>query len=128
MSDKSSLWDRNGQWYLRLHIPRPLRKHFLSTSGKPQKQTVRPLGDSKSAALRKRDRLIVAYGEIFDRLKAGEHMTPEQIEAAVSCSMPCSRRRGRLCSSTPAYSAARALSRSERILATVPAARPIGSR
>jgi len=84
MSKETSLWDRKGQWYLRLHIPRPLRKFFLTTTGKPKKQIVEPLGDSKSAALRKRDELIVRYRRVFDRLAAGEKLSPEQIKAVVT--------------------------------------------
>src|SRR5262245_39845927 len=84
--DTTSLWDRDGQWYLRFHIPVPLRSNpaLVNKSGKPQKQIVRPLGDSHSAAIRKRDELIVNYRRVFDRLKAGESMTPEQVEVAVS--------------------------------------------
>jgi integrase len=80
----NSLWQRGRQYHLKLHIPRPLRQHFLTSTGQPKREIVQPLGDSYSEARRLCDRLIVAYGDVFDRLKAGEVMTQAQIEAAIA--------------------------------------------
>jgi integrase len=79
-----SLWQRGRQYYLKLHVPRPLRQHFLTSTGQPKREIVERLSDSYSEARRKCDWLIVAYGNVFDRLKAGEQLTAEQIAAAVS--------------------------------------------
>jgi integrase len=84
MTDKRHLWERGDQYYLRLPIPRPLRKHFLTSTGKAKHHIIQPLGDSLSQAQLKRNRLVTAYGEVFARLRAGEQMTPDQIKVAVS--------------------------------------------
>jgi hypothetical protein len=57
----------------------------LTKNGKEQVAIIESLdtGDL-SVARRKRDRLIVAYRDVFDRLDAGEAMTQEQIKAFVS--------------------------------------------
>jgi integrase len=78
MAKSDHLWQRGGQWYLRLAIPRPLRQHFLSRSGKPLVRIVEPLGDSKSHAQIEAARRSAKYLETFARLKAGE--TLEDIE------------------------------------------------
>jgi integrase len=83
MADTKYLWERGHQWYLRLPIPRPLRKHFLTPAGKPKSHIVEPLGDSLTQARLQRNRQVAAYGEVFARLRAGEVMTPDQIKAAV---------------------------------------------
>jgi integrase len=72
------LWQRGGQWYLRLAIPRPLRQHFLSSTGKPLVRIVEPLGDSKSQAQIEAARRSAKYLETFARLKAGE--TLEEVQ------------------------------------------------
>ena len=82
-TDKRHLWERGDQWYLRIHIPRPLQKHFFTSTGKPKHHIVEPLGDSLSQARLKRNGLVMAYEEVFARLRAGEAMSPEQIKAAV---------------------------------------------
>jgi integrase len=84
------LWNRgvsNRQnWYLRLPIPKPLRKHFARTKGGSEPLSIiEPLDTGDLAvARRKRDELTVAYRRVFDRLEAGEAMTPEEIKAAAS--------------------------------------------
>jgi integrase len=77
------LWQRGRQYYLRIAIPRKLRQHFLSKSGKPLVRIVEPIGDGYEASKIKAGRRAANYREIFARLKAGEQMTPEQIKAAV---------------------------------------------
>ncbi len=78
------LWNRGQRgnlqnWYLRLPIPKPLRRHF---GGKLS--IVRPLDTGDLAvARRKRDELVVRYRRVFDRLSAGESMTPAQIKESV---------------------------------------------
>jgi integrase len=68
-------------WYLNLPIPRPIRGSWPTKAD----YIVRPLGTGDlREAQRKRDELVVAYRRVFDRLKAGELMTQEQINAAVS--------------------------------------------
>jgi hypothetical protein len=57
---------------------------MLSDSGKPTRLIVRALGDSVSQARRKRDRLVVICGKLFDRAKAGEEVTPEQIKTLMN--------------------------------------------
>jgi hypothetical protein len=85
MTDTKYLWERGHQWYLRFPIPRPLRKYpFVTSTGKPKSHIVEPLGDSLTQARLRRNRLVAAYEEVFARLRAGEQMTPDQIEAAVS--------------------------------------------
>jgi integrase len=78
--DTRHLWRRGNQWYFRMPVPRPLQKQMLSDSGKPTRLIVKALGDSLSQARRKRDRLIVICGELFDRATKGELVTPKQIQ------------------------------------------------
>jgi hypothetical protein len=86
MTDKTekSLWKQGNQYYLKLHIPRPLRQHFLSSTGQPKSLIVRPLGDSPSEARHKRDEFVVRYRRAFNRLSKGEILTSAQIEAIVA--------------------------------------------
>jgi hypothetical protein len=84
------LWDRGSgkqqNWYLRLPIPKPLREQWPRTKGRNVPiAIVKPLdtGDL-TVARRRRDEQVVRYRRVFDRLSAGEKMTPDQIEAAVS--------------------------------------------
>ena len=79
------LWNRGHSalqnWYLRLPIPKPHRQH-AAFGGKLS--VVRPLDTGDLAvARRRRDVFVVRYRHIFDRLSAGEEMTPEQIKTAV---------------------------------------------
>jgi integrase len=74
MAKSDHLWQRGGQWYLRLAIPRPLRQHFLSSTGKPLVRIVEPLGDSKSQAQIEAARRSAKYLETFERLKRGENL------------------------------------------------------
>jgi integrase len=82
--DLLHLWDRSRQpkqqnWYLRLPIPTALRPQFGN-----KLSIVRPLDTGDLAvARRKRDELVVGYRHYFDRMLAGEKITPEQIDAAL---------------------------------------------
>ena len=83
MASEKHLWNRGRgrqNWYLRLPVPRSIRKHWpASKTG----MIIRPLGtDSLVEARRLRDRLTVAYRDVFDQIAAGERPTAEQIEAA----------------------------------------------
>jgi integrase len=86
MSDTKHLWNRGGDnrqnWYLRLPVPRPIRDRWpLSKTG----MIIQPLDtDSLAAAQRRRDELTVAYRRVFDRIAAGEVLTPKQIAAATA--------------------------------------------
>jgi integrase len=91
--DLRHLWNRGlgsrdsrQNWYLKLPIPKALRKHFPRTkSGNEQIAIIRSLNTGDLVvARRKRDEFVVRYRRVFDRLSAGEEMTPDQIEAAVS--------------------------------------------
>jgi integrase len=90
--DLKHLWNRGRNknqpnWYLKLPIPRAIRKQWptKTKSGKDQPLVILPLDTGDLAvARRKRDRLVVAYGDVFARLEAGEHMSPDEIKAAVS--------------------------------------------
>jgi integrase len=84
MSSDSHLWRRGDQWYLKLYIPRPLRHRFPSSTGKPKDKIVKPLGNSKDIARLKAARYVAAYEGVFARFRAGEILTPDQIEAAVA--------------------------------------------
>jgi integrase len=77
------IWQRGRQYYWRHPIPRPLRKHFPSSTGKPQARLVRPLGDGYTAAKVKAANLTAACLNVFARLRAGEPMTADQIETAL---------------------------------------------
>jgi integrase len=81
---KDYLWQRGRQWYLRLPVPKPLRRHFLSSTGKAVVQIVQPLGSSLEGAKLEHDRRVTKYRELFARLHAGEQLTPEQIKAAMA--------------------------------------------
>jgi integrase len=74
MAKSDHLWQRGAQWYLRLAIPRSLRQHFLSSTGKPLVRIVEPLGDSKSQAQIEAARRSAKYLDTFARLKAGEKL------------------------------------------------------
>src|SRR5881392_2453806 len=78
---KDYLWQRGRQWYLRLPVPKPLRRHFLSSTGKA---VVQPLGSSLEGAKLEHDRRVTKYRELFARLHAGEQLTPEQIKTAMA--------------------------------------------
>ena len=65
---KNYLWQRGKQWYLRLPVPKPLRSHFLSGTGKPIVQIVQPLGSSFELAKLEHDRRVAKYRELFARL------------------------------------------------------------
>jgi hypothetical protein len=91
-SDLKHLWNRGrnkhqSNWYLRLPIPRRLRKQWpLSKSSNEQSLIIQPLdtGDLR-VAQRKRDELTVAYRrEVFDRLEAGEHLSPDQLKVTTT--------------------------------------------
>jgi integrase len=83
MKSSNHLWQRGRQYYLKLAIPRKVRHHFPSSTGTPRSKIVEPLSDSYEVAKVKAAQRVARYLEVFARLKAGEQMTPEQIEAAV---------------------------------------------
>jgi integrase len=80
---RDHLWQRGRQWYLRLAIPRPLRRHFLSGTGNPLAKIVEPLGSDYEAAKLMAAHRVAACMSVFARLRAGVVMTPEQIKAAL---------------------------------------------
>jgi integrase len=86
MATETNLRQRGRQWYLQLGIPRSLRHHFLSHSGKPMATIEQPLGDSFEQARIECARRVANYRELFSRLKAGEPITPEEIKQALSFS------------------------------------------
>jgi integrase len=75
---------RGNQFYLKMSIPRNLRRFFLSSAGKPLSQIQQPLGSSLEHARLERDRRVAKYRKLFARLYAGEQLTPEQVKAAMS--------------------------------------------
>jgi integrase len=77
------LWKRGGQWYFRMVVPRPLHSRIVSDGGKHIHMITKALGDSESQARRKRDRLVVICGELFDRARDGETITADQVKAAI---------------------------------------------
>jgi integrase len=75
---------RGDQYYFKLSTPRPRRHLFPSSTGKQKDKIVKPLGNSKDIARLKAARYVVACEEVFARLRVGEEMTPDQIEAALT--------------------------------------------
>src|SRR5262245_27789259 len=65
------------QYYLRLAIPRPVRQHFPSASGKPRDYVVEPLGRNYDLAKIEAARRIAEYRPLFERAPV---MTPEAIQ------------------------------------------------
>jgi integrase len=90
MPDLRHLWNRGPKasgskqnWFLRLPIPRSLRRRWPMNPGKDVPAVIVSLDTGDLAvAQRKRDELTVAYRRVFGRLEAGETMTAEQIKAA----------------------------------------------
>jgi integrase len=95
MAKKTSdhLQRRGNQFYLKMSIPRTLRRFFLSSAGKPLSQIQQPLGSSLEGARLERDRRVAKYRELFARLHAGEQLTPEQVKAAMSFDAGAEKRR-----------------------------------
>jgi integrase len=82
MARDHNIWKaRNGNaLFFKLGIPRALRHHFLSRTGKPKTKIVEPLGtDSMSVARDKRDEKLVHYRNVFARFAAGHILTPAEI-------------------------------------------------
>jgi integrase len=77
---------RGHQLYLKMTIPRTLRRFFLSSAGKPLSHIQQPLGSSLEHARLERDRRVAKYRQLFARLHAGEPMTPEQIKQELNVS------------------------------------------
>jgi integrase len=75
-----NLQQRGHQYYLKMAIPRTLRRFFLSSTGKPQDQISQPLGDSYSFARIECARRVAIYRELFERLYLEPTMTPEQVK------------------------------------------------
>jgi integrase len=80
---RDNLEQRGRQHYLRLAIPRSIRKYFLSSKGKPMAHIVEPLGDSYEVAKILAAERVAVCMNIFGRVKAGIITTPEQVKAAL---------------------------------------------
>jgi integrase len=80
---RDNLEQRGHKYYLRLAIPRSLRKHFLSSKGKPMAHVVEPLGDSHELAKIKAAERTAVLMRVFAAVRAGQLTTPEQVKAAV---------------------------------------------
>jgi integrase len=78
-----NLTRRGNQWWMQLTIPAPLRRHFLSSNGKPMRQIREPMGDGLTAAKLRATQRVAACNRVFARLRAGEDMTPEQVRTAI---------------------------------------------
>jgi integrase len=72
------LWKRGEQLWFRLAIPRPLRHHFRGLD-----KIAKPLGDSPSIAKILATEQAADFLKLFARLRAGEQIAPEQIEAMI---------------------------------------------
>jgi integrase len=79
------LWRRGHQYYFRMTIPAPLRRHFhfLSSGGKVPRQIIERLSDSHSVAKALAAQRAAACEAVFVRLRTGDVMTPEQVKAAL---------------------------------------------
>jgi integrase len=77
---------RGHQYYLKLGVPRPLQHFFRTRTGKPMATIEQPLGDSFEQARNECARRVANYRELFARLRAGEPITPEQIQQELSFS------------------------------------------
>jgi integrase len=92
VTDLKHLWNRGPKapgskqnWFLRLPIPRSLRMRWPLNPGKMTPAVIQSLDTGDLAmAQRKRERLIVTCRSIFDRLAAGEQMSPDDIKAALA--------------------------------------------
>jgi integrase len=81
----TNLWRRGNQWWHYVAVPAPLRKHFLSSNGRPQNQIREPLGDTSSAEAEYRaSQRVAVIKRVFARLQAGEKMSPERVKAALN--------------------------------------------
>src|SRR5262245_21392260 len=80
---RDNLERRGHKYYLRLAIPRSLRKHFLSSKGKPRAHVVEPLGDSHELAKIKAAERTAVLMRVYAAVRAGQLTTPEQVKAAV---------------------------------------------
>src|SRR5262245_20200752 len=79
------------QYYLRLAIPRPVRQHFPSASGKPRDYVVEPLGRNYDLAKIEAARRIAEYRPLFERAPV---MSPEAIKAELAAIKARSEARG----------------------------------
>ena len=77
-----NLWRRGHQLYFRIPVPRPLRKLFLTSTGKPKNQIVEPIGSDYEAAKVECARRVAQWTEAFARLKAGASMA--EVEAGMA--------------------------------------------
>src|SRR5262249_49726374 len=69
---------RGRQYYLHLAIPRSLRQHFLSPSGKRRDALWEPLGPDLTAAKPEAAQRVAEYERLFARLRVAT-MTPDAI-------------------------------------------------
>jgi integrase len=77
------LKQRGNQYWFKLAIPNPLRRHFTSSTGKPRHHIEEPLGDSLSVAKVLAAQRTAVCTTLFARLRAGEQLTPDQVKAAL---------------------------------------------
>jgi integrase len=75
---------RGNQWYLHVAIPRPLRQHFLSESGRQRDAIWEALGPNLDDAKPISAERVAVWEQVFSRLRAGEKLSPEAIKAIVS--------------------------------------------
>jgi integrase len=80
---KGHLWKRGYQWYFRFPVPKPLRRYFLSSTGKPMGRIVEPLGDSREVAKLKALQRVATCHAVFAQIRAGVIKTPEQAKASL---------------------------------------------
>jgi integrase len=72
------------KYYLKLGIPRSLRRYFLTSSGKPKSHIIEPLSDSFELAKLKAAQRAAECLAVFDAVKAGAITTPAQAAAALA--------------------------------------------
>jgi integrase len=77
------LWFHGKKWYLKLTIPRPLQRYFLSSTGKPMSKIIEPLAGDHAIAKLKAAQRVAECAAIFARIKAGLITTPEQAKTAL---------------------------------------------
>ncbi len=77
------LWFHGKKWYLKLAIPRPLQRYFLSSNGKPMSKIIEPLAGDHAIAKIKAAQRVAAAVAVFDQIRAGAITTPEQAKAAL---------------------------------------------
>ena len=80
----SNLAYHGRKYYLKLGIPRSLRRFFLTSNGKPRSHVIEPLSDSFELAKLKAAQRAAECAAVFDAVKAGAITTPAQAAAALA--------------------------------------------